>query len=129
MTTLAPTPGTAAAPDHGAGQLTRWSLAMIPVYLVVFFVTDVVGTYLVLPLLDLNEGDLFLFAHNAAGWVAEILLFLVGLAAPALGVTFGWRALRRGGRLGAWVGVVINTGLVLVVCYMLFDAIRMAYWP
>lgn len=102
---------------------------MIPVFVVVFIVTDVVGTFVVLPLLGLSEGDLFLFAHNAVGWVAEILLFLIGVLAPVAGVVLGVKALRRGGRAGAVAGLVVNAGLALVVCYMLFDAIRMAYWP
>lgn len=129
MTAFAPSPGSTAAPDRGTARLTRWSLAMIPLFVAVFFVTDVVGTFLVLPLLGLNEGDLFLFAHNAAGWAAEILLFLVAVAAPVAGVVLGAKALRRGGRVGAWAGLVVNAGFALVVCYMLFDAIRMAYWP
>lgn len=129
MTAFAPSPETTAAPDHGTARLTRWSLAMIPIFVIVFFVTDIVGTFLVLPLLGLSEGDLFLFAHSAAGWIAEILLFLVGVAAPVTGVVLGAKALRRGGKAGAWAGLVVNAGLALMVCYMLFDAIRMAYWP
>lgn len=129
MTAVAPSPRTTAHADEQAHRLTRWSLAMIPIFVVVFIVTDVVGTFVVLPLLGLSEGDLFLFAHNAAGWVAEILLFLIGVLAPVAGVVLGVKALRRGGRAGAVAGLVVNAGLALVVCYMLFDAIRMAYWP
>lgn len=64
MTAVAPSPRTTAHADKQAHRLTRWSLAMIPVFVVVFIVTDVVGTFVVLPLLGLSEGDLFLFAHK-----------------------------------------------------------------
>ena len=85
MSTLTP-PRAAGRPVRTHRQLTRWSLLMLPAFLLVFWLTDVIGTFLMLPLLGLQEGDLPLMARDLAGWTVETLLFLVAIAVPALGV-------------------------------------------
>jgi hypothetical protein len=102
---------------------------MLPVFFLVYLVTDVVGEYVVLPLLDLDEGSLPLMARNAGGWLSETGLFLVAVAAPVIGLVLGVKALRRGGHTAAWTAVVVNLGFALVMAYTLFDAIRMTYFP
>ncbi|GAB3436172.1 hypothetical protein GCM10027517_05840 [Phycicoccus ginsengisoli] len=115
------------APDPR--RLTRGSWWMVPVFPVVFWLTDLLGTYGLLPLLGLQEGDLPLMARNAAGWVVETALFLGLAAAPVTGVVLAATALRRGGRAGAWTGLAVNAALVLVAVYLFADAVRMTYFP
>lgn len=114
--------------DHQVLRLTRWSLLMLPAFVIVFLITSFVGEYVVLDLLGLNEGDLFLMEGGIAGWLAEVSFALLLVSAPVLGVWFGARALRHGGAGKAWAGVVLNGLLVLLVVYMFVDAIRMSYF-
>ena len=128
MSTLTP-PRTAGSPLRSARQLTRWSLLMVPAFLVVFWTTDLIGTYVMLPLLGLEEGDLPLMARDLAGWTVETLLFLVAVAVPVLGVVLARTALRRGGRWGAWVALALNAATALLMVYVFADAVRMTYFP
>lgn len=85
MTAFAPTPHTATHQDEQAHRLTRRSFWMLPLFALAYVATSVVGLYVVIPLLGLSEGDLFLFARNAAGWAFELLFLLLVLAPPVLG--------------------------------------------
>lgn len=114
--------------DQQVSRLTRWSLLMMPVFVVVFLVTSFVGGYVVLHLLGLPEGALFLMEGGVAGWTAEVLFALLLAGAPVAGVWLAVRAIRRGGRRAAWAGLILNGLLVLVVVYMFVDAIRMSYF-
>ena len=129
MTAFVPTPQTTAHPDEQAHRLTRRSFWMLGLFVLAYFATSFVGLYIVVPLLGLNEGDLFLFARNPAGWAFEILFLLVVLAPPVLGVGYAAKALRRGAHAAAWTALVVNALFVLVMVYTFLDAIRMTYWP
>lgn len=129
MSVLTPSPGTAADPKQRINRLTRRSLLMVPTFVVVYFITGLIGLYLVLHLLGLNEGDLFLMERGVAGWAMEVLFTLVLVSAPAAGVWFAVAALRRGGRWGALAGLVVNGLLVLLVIYIFVDDILMTYYP
>ena len=128
MTTLNPSPPTPRRREEST-RLTRRALWMFPAFVVVYFVTSFVGLYLVFPMLGLQEGDIFLFANSVAGWTAAVIGWLLLGAAPVAGVTYAVMALRRGAHLGAWVGLVVNALLMLLVAYMVFDEIRMTYFP
>ncbi|MFC8504064.1 hypothetical protein ACFUC1_17025 [Pedococcus sp. NPDC057267] len=128
MSTLTP-PRAAGRPVRTHRQLTQWSLLVVPAFVLVFWLTDVVGTFLMLPLLGLHEGDLPLMARDVAGWTVTTLLFLVAVAAPALGMGLARAALRRGGRAGAWAALVLNAGTALLMVYVFADAVRMTYFP
>jgi hypothetical protein len=67
--------------------------------------------------------------RGVAGWVAEVLLALVLVSAPVTGVWLAVRSLRRGGAWPAWTALVLNVALVLLTCYLFFDAVRMTYFP
>ncbi len=129
MTTVSPPSRTSRHLSQTPTRLTRWSLWMLPISLVVFALTSFVSLYLVFPILGLQEGDITLFAHSVGGWVAAVIGWALMAAAPVAGVAFAVRALRRGGRAGAWVGLVLNSLVTLMVAYMAFDEIRMAYFP
>ena len=129
MTTLTPSPKSTAHQPEDASRLTRWSLWMLPTFVAAYLATSFIGLYLIFPLLGLSEGDILLFARNVAGWAVAIAFWLLLGAAPVAGVVFAVKALRRGGRVGAWVGLVVNAALILVVAYTLFDEIRMTYFP
>lgn len=129
MTAFAPTPHTATHQDEQAHRLTRRSFWMLPLFALAYVATSVVGFYVVIPLLGLSEGDLFLFARNAAGWAFELLFLLLVLAPPVLGVVFATRALRRGAHAAAWTALVLNALAGLVMVYTFLDAVRMTYWP
>lgn len=129
MSLPTPPPEITAGPSPRTARLTRWSLLMLPTFVIVYLVTSVIGLYLVLGLLGLSEGDLFLMQRGVAGWVMEVLFALLLVAAPVAGVWFAGAALRRRGRWGAWVGLVLNGLLVLLVAYMFVDAILMTYYP
>lgn len=130
MSTLTP-PRRAQAPDDVARgrRLARRSVLMLAVFVVVYLVTSFVGLYVVLPALGLHEGDLFLFAHSVAGWVAAVVGWLLLAAAPVAGLALGVRARRLGARATAVVGIALNALVLLLVAYMVFDEIRMAYIP
>jgi uncharacterized membrane protein len=101
---------------------------MLPVFVVVYFVTGFVGEYVVLDLLGLPEGSLFLMAGGVAGWVTEVGFALLLIAAPVAGVVFARRALSTERSRMAWAGLVLNGLLVLVVVYTFVDAVRMSYF-
>jgi hypothetical protein len=102
---------------------------MVPLFPVVFWVTDLIGTYGLLPLLGLQEGELPLMARNVAGWVVETALFLVVAAPPVAGLALAAAALRHGGRGAARSALVVHAALVLLAVYLFADAIRMTYFP
>jgi hypothetical protein len=129
MTTLKPSPSTESPRLEDPTRLTRRSLWMIPTFVVVYFVTSFVGLYVIFPLLGLNEGDVFLFAHNPAGWITAVVGWVLLAAAPVAGVWLATLALRRGARSGAWLAMIANAIVTLFVVYMVFDEIRMAYFP
>lgn len=129
MTTLTPSPRTAAPQPEETSRLTRWSLWMLPTFVLVYFATSFIGLYLIFPLLGLKEGDILLFDRSVAGWVWAIGLWLLLVAAPIVGVMLAVKALRRGGRTAAWTGFALNGVLVLLSAYMIFDEIRMTYFP
>jgi hypothetical protein len=129
MTTLTPSPRTAAPQPEEASRLTRWSLWMLPTFALVYFATSFIGLYLIFPLLGLKEGDILLFDRSVAGWAWAIGLWLLLVAAPVAGVVLAVKALRRGGRSVAWTGFALNGVLVLLSAYMIFDEIRMTYFP
>jgi hypothetical protein len=120
------TPVTPAPAD--AARSSTWSLLMLAVFVLVYFVTGAFGEYVVLGWLGLPEGSLFLMAGGLAGWATEIAFALALVAPPVAGVWFAVRALRAGGRWPAWTGLVLNALLVLLVAYMFVDAIRMSYF-
>ena len=109
-------------------RLTLWSFLMLPAFVVVFLITSVVGEYVVLDILGLDEGDLFLMQGGVAGWLAEVVFALLLVSAPAGGVWLAARALRHGGKGKSWAGLILNGLLVLLVVYMFVDAIRMSYF-
>ena len=116
------------ATDRQVSRLASWSLLMLPVFMVVFFVTSLVGEYVVLDLLGLPEGSMFLMEGGIAGWTAEVLFAVLLASGPVAGVWLAVRALRRGGQRKAWAGLILNGLLVLLVAYMFVDAIRMSYF-
>jgi hypothetical protein len=101
---------------------------MVPVWIAMFIATSFAGV-VVLEWLGLGKSDLFLFARDVWGWVAEIG-FAALLAAPAaLGLGYAVRALRRGAHALAGAALAVHLLLLLVVLYMFADAVRMTYWP
>jgi hypothetical protein len=129
MTALTPSPRTTSRQLWKPTRLTRWSLWMVPGFAAVFMFTSSIWSTLVFPLLGLKEGDIVLFARSLGGWAAAVIGWALLAAAPAAGLVFAVRALRRGGRIGARVGLVLNSLVALVVAYMVFDEIRMTYFP
>lgn len=129
MTILSPSSRTSPKKPEKSSQLTRWSLWMVAVFVGVYFLTSLIGVYLVFPMLGLREGDLFLFAHSVGGWVAAVVGWLLVAAAPVTGVVLAVRALRLGARASTWAAFALNTLLTLFVAYGVFDEIRMAYFP
>jgi hypothetical protein len=101
---------------------------MLPLFVVVFYVTSYVGEYVVLDLLGLPEGSLFLMAGGFAGWAVEVTFALLLVAAPVAGVWWARRALKEGPSRTAWAALVANALLVLLVVYMFVDAVRMSYF-
>lgn len=129
MSITTPPPRTSSDPrEHDARMAARRSLLMLPVFLVVFLVTGIVGEYVVLGLLGLGEGSLFLMEGGVAGWAAEIAFDVLLLAAPVAGVWFAVRGLHDQGRWLAWTGLVLNVLLILVVTYMFVDSVRMSFF-
>jgi hypothetical protein len=55
---------------------------MLPAFGLVYLATSFIGLYLVFPLLDLKEGDIFLFDRSVAGWAWAIGFWLLLVAAP-----------------------------------------------
>jgi hypothetical protein len=130
MTTfLSPSSRTLPKRPEKSSRLTRWSLWMVAVFVGVYFLTSLIGSTLVFPMLGLQEGDLFLFAHSIGGWVAAVVGWLLLAAGPVTGVVLAVRALRLGAHASAWVAFVLNVLITLFVAYSVFDEIRMAYFP
>jgi uncharacterized membrane protein len=102
---------------------------MLALFAFAYMLTSFVGAYLVFPVLGLKEGDVYLFAHSVAGWVAAAASWLVLAAAPVAGVVFGVRALRLEASNRARLGLVLNGLALLFTVYLVFDEIRMAYFP
>jgi hypothetical protein len=128
MPTLTPHRPYVHAPVRDPGRLTRRSFWMLAVFVGAYVVAALVGG-LFMSLLDLQEGDLLLMAAGFGGWAAEIVTTAILFAAPAVGVWFAVRALRRGSDGKAWVAFALNALLVLWVLYMFADAIRVSYYP
>ena len=129
MTAVAPSPSGTAATDQKAAMRTHRSLWMLPVFFGAFLVTSVIGEYVMLPWLGLNEGDLMLMERGVAGWASEIAFALVLVAPVVVGVVDAIAALRRSGGWLAWVGLTLNALLVAWVIYTFVDAIHMTYHP
>lgn len=124
-------PSSRVSPDHLAppGRLTRMSFWMVAAFVGVYFLTSFIELYLVFPMLGLREGDIVLFAHSVGGWVAALVGWLLLVAAPVTGVALALRAQRLGARASAWAALTLNSLAMLLVAYMIFDEIRMAYFP
>lgn len=129
MATVAPSHGGTSASGQKVRDWTHRSLWMLPTFLAVFAVTGLVGEYLMLPWLGLNEGDLMLMQRGVAGWASEVGFALVQVAPAVVGVAFAIAALRHSGRVAAWVGLALNALLVAFVIYMFVDAVHMTYYP
>jgi hypothetical protein len=102
---------------------------MLPTFAVAAIVTSFVSEYVMLPWLGLHEGDLMLMERGVAGWASEIVFALLLLAPAALGLVFAVAALRHSGRWPAWVGLVLNAILIVIVVYSFVDAVHMTYNP
>lgn len=127
MSTVAPVPGTTRPAVPVATRLARWSWAMVPVFVVVWFVLGIV-TFLSLDLFGLVEGDLVLMAHSVAAWVFFVVCWLVIAAVPVTGLTLAAWARRAGARVVAWsLPMTANAAVLLLVAYQVFDEIRMSY--
>ena len=112
MTTATPAHGAAHHAGADAGASTRASWLMVPVWVVTFIATSYLGV-LALDVLGLGEGDLFLFARNAAGWAVEIAFALVLAAPAAAGIGYAVQATRHGGRWGAWTALAVHALMYL----------------
>ena len=129
MSAVAPVPGTARASTQHALHLMRWSWAMVPVFVVVWFVVGLVS-YASLGLFGLHEGDLVLMAHSVAAWAFDVASWLALAAAPVLGIALAVRAERAGAHAPAWaIALGVNAVVLLVVAYQVVDEIRMSYFP
>jgi hypothetical protein len=128
MTTATPSPEIVAHPDTESARLTRWSWAMLPAFAVIWLATGLFSLW-ALGWFGLVEGDLILMAHSVGAWVLDVVLWVISLSAPVAGVVFAVSALRRGGKWGAWVGLAVNTLLILVVVYGVVNEIHMSYFP
>jgi hypothetical protein len=128
MTTSNPVHPVAAHDPVEAARSTRAAWLMVPVWVAMFIATSYAGV-VVLGWLGLGEGDLFLFARNVWGWVAEIGFMLLLAAPAAAGIAYAVRAVRRGARALAGTALAVNALLLLLVLYMFADAVRMTYWP
>ena len=119
------------SPDRRAEgrRLSSLSFWMLGVFVFAYILTSFAGVYLVFPLLGLKEGDVFLFAHSPGGWVAATVSWLLLLAGPLAGTVFASRALRRGAKARAWSALALNAVALLFTVYVMFDEIRMAYFP
>lgn len=129
MTTLSPSPRTLPKQPEKSSRLAKRSLWMVAIFAGVYFLTSLIGLYLVFPMLGLHEGDIFLFAHSIGGWVAAVVGWLLLAAGPVTGVVLAVRALRLGARASAWAAFALNALVTLFVAYTVFDEIRMAYFP
>lgn len=110
-----------------ADRLTRWSWAMVPTFVVVYFVSS--AAYLpVLLARGQREGDLLAMTEDVAGVALEVLFAIVFAAAPVTGVVLAARALRRHVTHWAQAALVANGLLVLVATYQFVDAIRMSFF-
>lgn len=111
----------------GAPRLIRWSWAMVPLFVLVWFVLGIVS-FLSLGLFGLAEGDLVLMAHSVAAWVFFVACWLVIGAIPVAGLVLAARARVEGARLVAWsLAMAANVVVLLLVAYQVFDEIRMSY--
>lgn len=128
MTTMTPSPGIAAHPDAESARLTRGSWAMVPAFVVIWFAIGLFSLW-ALGWFGLVEGDMILMAHSVGAWVLDVALWLITVSAPVAGVVFAVKALRRGGKWGAGVGLALNALLILVVVYGVVDEIHMSYFP
>lgn len=128
MPARAPTPGVTHPDREHTSTLTRWSWAMVAAFVVIWFGVGSV-TFAALGLFGLAEGDLVLMAHSVPAWIWFLGSWALVAAAPAAGILLATRALRRGGRRGAWACLVANGLVAVLVAYQVFDEIRMSYFP
>ena len=118
---------TTGRPSPDAARMTRWSWAMVPLFVLVWFVLGIVA-FLSLGLFGLAEGDLVLMAHSAAAWVFFVACWLVIGAVPVAGLVLAARARVLGARLVTWaLPMTVNAVVLLLVAYQVFDEIRMSY--
>ncbi|HET8593783.1 MAG TPA: hypothetical protein VFM07_00945 [Intrasporangium sp.] len=129
MTTISPV--SRASLDRGAEarRLSSLSFWMLGLFAFAYLLTSFAGVYLVFPLLGLKEGDVFLFAHSAGGWAAATISWLLLLSGSVAGVVFAERARRLQVEARVWVGLLLNALALLFTLYLMFDELRMAYFP
>jgi hypothetical protein len=87
------------------------------------------GSLVLMPWLGLAEGDLLLMAGGAAGWVAQTGMTLLLVAPVVVGLVLAVKAVRRGGRWAAWLGLGLNAILIAQAVFSFIDAVHMAYYP
>lgn len=115
MTSLFPAPDVSADLNVEAKRLTRWSLYMLPVTIVWTYLLGLVTWLLWIKIPDRAGESVALTDYGATGWVAMILLNVLGVAPAVLGGWFAVRALRLGARWGARVGLALNGAVVVYV--------------
>lgn len=118
--------GQSVGPRDDARRLTRWSLVMLAVAVVLAVVLAVPYGW-VLRLLDLREGDLALMAGGWGGWTAETAFDLLPAVPMLVGMQLAVRALRHRARWPAWAALGLNAAGVLWCVYVYADAIQMTY--
>lgn len=99
------------------------------VFVAIWAVVDIVTVYVIFPVIGLEQGAILLFAHSTAGWSAAIITWALLALAPVTGLVLAARALRRGGRTGAWLALALNSLTALLTAYFVFDQLRMTYFP
>lgn len=97
-----------------ARRLTRWSLFMLPVTVVWVYALGGLTWLLWIKIPDRAGESLALTDYGVVGWVAMILLNVLGILPAVLGGWFAVRALRLGARRGAVAGLALN-GVVVVL--------------
>lgn len=128
MTTVAPRPGPVST-TWPASRLTLWSLLMVIATLVWGVALGFFGSLVLMPWLGLSEGDLLLMAGGLAGWVAQVGMTLLLIAPALVGLGLAVTAMRRGGRLAAWLAFGLNAVIIAQAALSFVDAVHMTYYP
>lgn len=128
MTSLTQAPENKTVDPQRARALVVWSFAMIPVYVMVWWVLGWVSFALLGPL-GLVEGELLLMAHNVWGWLLTIGFYAVMAAVPITGIVLGAKAVHSALRTSAVVAVVLNALVLLVALVQLASEIQLSYFP
>jgi hypothetical protein len=114
MTSVSQAHDVSADPDVEARRLTRWSMYMLPVTLVWTYLLGLVTWLLWIKIPDRAGESVALTDGGAVGWVAMILLNVLGVVPAVLGGWFAVRALRLGARWGARAGLALNSAAVML---------------